>query len=190
MQFQLKKCKCHFLSKVLHHFMLQGRQFPLSLAWAVRVHKCEGWTLPEIVVDMSPETGTYAPGQAYVALSRVRELDKLHIVNYTRTQIWVSSNVADEMERPWTNVLAQIPQYLFEIVSGHVNILHLNIGNMQGGMDDIKQDEILKFANVISINETHLSESDTLTPNMMNLTEDLQVFQKDRNIFRREELLF
>ena len=50
-------------------------------------------------------------------------------------------------------------------------------------MDDIKEDEILKFADVISINETHLSESDTLTPNMMNLTEDLQVFQKDRNIF-------
>ena len=50
-------------------------------------------------------------------------------------------------------------------------------------MDDIKADEILKFADIISINETHLSESDTLTPNMMNLTDDLQVFRKDRNIF-------
>ena len=37
-------------------------------------------------------------------------------------------------------------------------------------MDDIKEDEILKFADVIFINETHLSESDTLTPNMINLT--------------------
>ena len=50
-------------------------------------------------------------------------------------------------------------------------------------MDDIKEDELLKFADVISINETHLSESDTLTPHMMNLTEYLQVFRKDRNIF-------
>ena len=54
---------------------------------------------------------------------------------------------------------------------------------MQVRMDDIKEDEILKFADVISINETHLSESDTLTPNVINLTEDLQVFLKDRNIF-------
>ena len=56
-------------------------------------------TLPEIIVDMSPEKGTYTPGQAYVALSRVRELDKLHIVNYTRTQIQVSPTVANEMKR-------------------------------------------------------------------------------------------
>ena len=54
---------------------------------------------------------------------------------------------------------------------------------MQARMDDIKADEMLKFADIISINETHLSESDTLTPNMMNLTDDLQVFRKDRNIF-------
>ena len=54
---------------------------------------------------------------------------------------------------------------------------------MQARMDDIKADEILKIADIISINETHLSESDTLTPNMMNLTDDLQVFRKDRNIF-------
>ena len=59
------------------------RQFPLSLAWAVTIHKCQGLTLLEMVVDRSPEKGTYTPGQAYVALSRVRELDKLHIVNYS-----------------------------------------------------------------------------------------------------------
>ena len=55
---------------------------------------------------------------------------------------------------------------------------------MQVRMDDIKEDEILKCTYIISINETHLSESVTLTPNMMNLTEDLQVFWKDRKIFR------
>ena len=37
--------------------------------------------------------------------------------------------------------------------------------------------------------KTHLSESDTLTPNMMHLTEDMVVFQKDRNRFGGE-LLF
>ena len=29
-------------------------QFPLTLAWAVTIHKCQGLTLPEIVIDMTP----------------------------------------------------------------------------------------------------------------------------------------
>ena len=54
---------------------------------------------------------------------------------------------------------------------------------MQGRMADIKDGDILKFADVISIDETCLSESNTLTPNMIHLTEDLVVFQKERNRF-------
>ena len=37
-------------------------QFPLTLAWAVTIHKCQGLTLPEIVVDMSPDKGRFSPG--------------------------------------------------------------------------------------------------------------------------------
>ena len=58
-------------------------QFPLSLAWAVTIHKCQGLTLPETVIDMTPAKGKFKPGQAYVAFSRVRTIDKLHIINYT-----------------------------------------------------------------------------------------------------------
>ena len=58
-------------------------QVPLSLAWAVTIHKCQGLTLPEIVIDVTPAKGKFKSGQAYVALSRVRTIDKLHIINYT-----------------------------------------------------------------------------------------------------------
>ena len=58
-------------------------QFPLTLAWAVTIHKCQGLTLPEIVIDMTPAQGRFKPGEAYVAFSRVRTLEKLHIINYT-----------------------------------------------------------------------------------------------------------
>ena len=34
------------------------------LAWAVTIHKCQGLTLHEIVVDMLPSKGTFSPGQA------------------------------------------------------------------------------------------------------------------------------
>ena len=65
-------------------------QFPLTLAWAVTVHKYQGLTLPEIVVDMLPSKGTFSPGQAYVAFSRVRQLEKTtrcELQSYTNKNI-------------------------------------------------------------------------------------------------------
>ena len=52
-------------------------QFLLTLAWAVTIHKCQGLTLPEIVIDMTPAKGKFKPGEAYVAFSRVGTIDKL-----------------------------------------------------------------------------------------------------------------
>ena len=44
-------------------------QFPFYLCWAITIHKCQGMTLPQIVIDMSPHKGTFKNGQAYIAFS-------------------------------------------------------------------------------------------------------------------------
>ena len=72
-------------------------QFPFFLCWAVTIHKCQGMTLPQIVVDMSPNKGTFKNGQAYVAFSRVTSLENLYIVNYDCGQIHASSSTEHEM---------------------------------------------------------------------------------------------
>lgn len=45
-------------------------QIPLVLGWAATVHRCQGITLDRAHVDLG--RGAFAPGQAYVAVSRCR----------------------------------------------------------------------------------------------------------------------
>ena len=63
-----------------------------------------------------------------------------------------------------------MPSNLFKDVPGGVKLLHINIGNLKRKIEDIEHDDILKYSDIISLNETHLGHSDTLTPDMMGIS--------------------
>ena len=69
MLFQYIEHRQHFLYRKNASFQATRSQFPLTLAWAVTIHKCQGLTLPEIVIDMTPAEGKFKPLEAYVAFS-------------------------------------------------------------------------------------------------------------------------
>ena len=160
-------------------FQAKGCQFPLTFTWAVTIHKCQGLTLSEIVIDMTHAKAKFKPGEAYVAFRRVRTLEKLNIINYTQSQTHASEHVEIEMKRLWKNILPQMPSNLFNDVQGGVKLLHLNIGHFKRKIEDIKDDDIFKNSDIISLNECHLGHSDTLTSDMMGISKDMLIVHCD-----------
>lgn len=78
------------------------KQYPVKLAWAVTVHKSQGLTFDQLIVDLE---STFAPGQLYVALSRCRSLEGLklsskisqrNIIVDHRIQKYFSQNISKQ----------------------------------------------------------------------------------------------
>ena len=79
------------------------QQLPLRLAWAVTIHKSQGKTYDRAIVDLGHRA--FAPGQTYVALSRITELDGLYLTRPLRP----SDIIVDENVRRFMSQVVPIP---------------------------------------------------------------------------------
>lgn len=81
-----------FEKKLYKKGICTRRQVPLALAWAITVHKSQGASIDLAVVDLR---GTFSEGQAYVAISRSKDLKGLEVRNFSSDTVRVSRLVTD-----------------------------------------------------------------------------------------------
>jgi len=69
-------------------------QYPLMLAWAVTIHKSQGKTFNNVIIDIGK--GAFAHGQTYVALSRCTSLEGIVLLKpLQKKDIWTDFKVID-----------------------------------------------------------------------------------------------
>ena len=72
-------------------------QFPLKLAWAITIHKSQGLTFDNVVIDAGK---SFAPGQVYVALSRCRTFDNIKLISkITPDVVKIDPAIVDYLRR-------------------------------------------------------------------------------------------
>jgi ATP-dependent DNA helicase PIF1 len=83
----------HPYKKDFNEIQVVVEQYPLLLAYAITIHRAQGQTISQGTILL--DNTVWEDGQAYVALSRLKSLDKLNIIKYDPTVFKVNSKVKD-----------------------------------------------------------------------------------------------
>lgn len=73
-------------------------QLPLILAWAITIHKSQGATLEYAQMDLGSDV--FTDGQIYVALSRIKSLDNLYLLDFDYKKIKANGKVKKYYSSP------------------------------------------------------------------------------------------
>lgn len=76
--------------------IMSATQYPLNLGYATTIHKSQGATLDKVWCDLSQ---LWEPGQAYVALSRLRHSTGLNLIKWSANSIRADQDVINFYRR-------------------------------------------------------------------------------------------
>lgn len=95
MEFLIEKVNVKF--ELMDRAYVIRKQFPLTLSYGITIHKSQGLSLRNVIVDIG--NSVFNCGQVYVALSRVTSIEGLHLINYDPLSIKASEEAIIEYNR-------------------------------------------------------------------------------------------
>lgn len=117
-------------------------QIPLRHAWAITVHKSQGMSLDQAVIDLSK---TFAYGMGYVALSRVRKLSGVYLVGeLTRDALAVNPQILS-LDKQFQKVSAASAERLATLGEEKITKLSNEFIVKAGGTIEIQKKKKLKI---------------------------------------------
>ena len=154
----------------------QRQNFPLSLAYAVTAHKCQGETLEEVIIDFGPDkqnniSNYIVSGSFYVALTRVREGSKIFLKSFDKSYVQVNKNIEDKINamikyRSYNFKKIYLDEKIFEVDSSEIKVGYLNINGLRdaGHGQYLDADRNLSYLDILVLAESKLnSECDDKT---------------------------
>jgi ATP-dependent DNA helicase PIF1 len=112
----------------------QVTQIPLRLAWAITIHKSQGMSLDEAVIDLSD---TFEYGQGYVALSRLRSLSGLHLLGFNNKAFQVHGDVL-EQDIMFKRQSEEAEDAFYKLDTEEIDVMHANFLKSIGGISEKK----------------------------------------------------
>lgn len=134
-------------------------QFPLQPSAAKTVHKSQGAILESVVVSLSQTKQRKIPHIHSVALSRVKSLNQLYILDFNDKSLSKDKDVDDEIDRLSKNELKLCFKPVFTI-NATLKLLFNNARSLNKHFLDIKSDQNILAADIVGIAESRICAKD------------------------------
>lgn len=94
-EFEIEPLEYQF--SIMDKIFITRKQFPICISYGITIHKSQGLSLDNAVADVG--NSVFSCGQTYVALSRVRKLEGLHLINLDPSRIMANESAIREYNR-------------------------------------------------------------------------------------------
>ena len=135
-----------------HSGKIRRRQFPLKLAFASTIHKTQGMTVDRIVVSMK---SMFSAGMAYVALSRVTDVNGLYLTDFdTKKHGIFCNNDVEIFLRNMHPLDLSVVLPLTASLAADLVVIHHNVEGIQNHKNAITKSSHLIRTSVFLATET------------------------------------
>ena len=150
-------------------------QLPLRLAWAITIHKSQGMSLDNALIDLR-KTFTY--GMGYVALSRVRTLKGISLVGFNKESLLVNPKIL-ELDQELKNESYQNELMWKKLKNGEQEMLEVEFINRMGGT--INETKGNKKKKVGIVKDTKVPTV-LVTKELLGMGKSIKEIAKERNL--------